>query len=91
MSNSIFEGNIWDLRTGNDGEAETHEEAVVGEVVEAMSDDNDAEAGSSRTSQKQRIILYKLYLTMTITRFVSSSKQKEGKLGPLSIPICFSC
>ena len=46
MSNSIFEGNIWDLRTGNDDEAETHEEAVVGEVVEAMSDDNDAEAGS---------------------------------------------
>ncbi|MCF7630337.1 hypothetical protein L3K75_09930 [[Ruminococcus] lactaris] len=46
MSNSIFEGNIWDLRTGNDGESEPHEEAVVGEVVEAMSDDNDAEAGS---------------------------------------------
>ena len=47
MSNSIFDGNIWDLRTGNDGEVEDREEeAVVGEVVDAISDENDADASN---------------------------------------------
>lgn len=47
MSNSIFDENIWNLCTGNDGEVEAHEEeAVVGEVVDAISDDNDADANN---------------------------------------------